>query len=243
MIDSALYCGKVLHQRHRPTQHKFTYHMYMFWLKLSEVDAVDREVSGFSLTKKFSPTRYRREDYLGDHGEPLQDSVKNLMRELGAPSDIDGEVYLLGQVRNFGIYFSPVNFYFLRNEDGHYSHMLAEVSNTPWNKRHCYLVDLATQEDTQKAFHVSPFNPMDMVYKWKITQPDNKLRLALSCFKDTRHFDAAIMMEKKELNSSSLRRVLLSTPNMIVKTVFGIYWQALKLFLKRTPLYSYPSEN
>ena len=71
------------------------------------------------------------------------------MSELnGAP--LSGDVFLLGQLRMLGMYFSPVNFYFLRSAAGEYTHMLAEVSNTPWNERHHYLVDLREQKDTEK---------------------------------------------------------------------------------------------
>jgi DUF1365 family protein len=163
--------------------------------------------------------------------------VLDKMSEL-AEQTLTGSVYLLGQTRTFGLYFSPVNFYYLQQENGYFSHLLAEVSNTPWNDRHYYLVDLARQEDCDKAFHVSPFNPMDMQYKWKISQPSQSLKLTLSCHKDVKHFAASLNLSKVELNSKSLFNVLLSIPSMTIKTVVGIYWQALKLFIKGVPFYS-----
>jgi DUF1365 family protein len=141
------------------------------------------------------------------------------------------------------MYFSPVNFYYLQQKDGTFSHLLAEVSNTPWNDRHCYLVDLAKQEDCDKIFYVSPFNPMDMQYKWKISQPEQSLKLTLSCHKEVKHFVASLNLSRVELNSKSLFHVLLSIPSMTVKTVFGIYWQALKLFIKGVPFYSHSAQG
>ena len=140
----------------------------------------------------------------------------------------------------FGFYFSPVNFFYLQQPDGSFSHVLAEVSNTPWNERHHYLVDLARQEDSNKVFHVSPFNPMDMQYHWKIKQPGQTLALHLSCSKQGKHFDASLQMDRKKLNSKNLLRVLMSIPNMTIKTMWGIYWQALKLFFKGVPVYPHP---
>jgi DUF1365 family protein len=35
----------------------------------------------------------------------------------------------------------------------------------------------------------------------------------------------------------------LSIPSMTVKTVFGIYWQALKLFIKGVPFYSHSAQG
>ena len=34
MTESAIYRGKVFHQRFKPTTHKFDYDIYLFWLKL-----------------------------------------------------------------------------------------------------------------------------------------------------------------------------------------------------------------
>ncbi|WP_100656328.1 DUF1365 domain-containing protein [Alteromonas flava] len=240
-MESALYLGDVMHQRVVPKHHAFSYRIYLFWLKLDEIETVASAVKGFS-TKRFAPAQFNRSDYLGNPSLPLQNAVLQQCSELnGKP--ILGDVFMLGQVRTFGFYFSPVNFYFIRGAQGQFTHMLAEVSNTPWNKRHHYLVDLAVQEPTEKAFHVSPFNPMDMVYHWSVRQPDNELKLSLSCYKEQRHFTAALNMTKLSLNSNSLMRVLISIPIMALKTVVGIYWQAMKLFVKRVPFYPYPNST
>jgi DUF1365 family protein len=235
-VHSALYKGSVFHSRFVPKKHAFTYQIFLLWLNLDEIDLVEAEVKGFS-TKSWAPLRFKRSDYLGDADKPLKQSVIDKMSEL-AEQKLTGAVYLLGQTRTFGLYFSPVNFYYLQQENGNFSHLLAEVSNTPWNDRHYYLVDLAKQEDCDKAFHVSPFNPMDMQYKWKISQPSQSLKLTLSCHKDVKHFAASLNLSKVELNSKSLFNVLLSIPSMTIKTVVGIYWQALKLFIKGVPFYS-----
>lgn len=240
-MESAIYKGKVFHARHVPKKHHFNYRIFLFWLDLDELSQIEQEVSGFSL-RKFAPAQFKRTDYIGAAHEPLKKSVLERMSEL-AGKTLDGKVFLLGQVRVFGLYFSPVNFYYLRDDSGFYSHVLAEVSNTPWNDKHHYLVDLREQKDDQKAFHVSPFNPMDMQYQWKILQPNQKLALNLSCKKETRHFDANLQLIRQELNSKSLFNVMLSIPSMTLKTVFGIYWQALKLFVKGIPVYSHPDSK
>jgi DUF1365 family protein len=238
-LESSIYSGIVFHQRSIPKQHTFSYKIYLFWLKLSEIDQISQQVSGFSNNKKgLSTVNFKREDYLGDSNVPLQDAVLSRMNEL-SETELSGEVFLLGQVRTFGLYFSPVNFYYLRNPQGFYTHLLAEVSNTPWDQRHHYLVDLNNQVDCAKAFHVSPFNPMDMQYKWQVQQPSQNLRLNLSCYKQQKHFEAAINMDKQPLTSASLRSSLMSIPSMTIKTVVGIYWQAIKLFFKRVPLYTH----
>lgn len=238
--ESALYSGKVYHQRFVPKIHRFQYSIYLYWLKLSEIQILDDNIRGFSANREgFSAVKFLRKDYLGDESVPLEQAVLAKMSELNG-SNLTGDVFFLGQVRTFGWYFSPVNFYYLRNEKGEYTHTLAEVSNTPWNKRHYYLVDLELQEDCEKAFHVSPFNPMDMTYKWKIQQPNENLRLHLSCVKQEKHFEASLDMRRELLTTKTLRSALLNIPSMTLKTVAGIYWQAAKLFFKRIPIYMHP---
>ncbi len=241
--ESSIYKGTVFHRRSVPKVHQFDYHIYLFWLKLEELDKVSNTVKGFNVDQAgLKWVNFKREDYLGDKQKPLEDSVLSRMSEL-AGKTLSGTVYLLGQVRTLGMYFSPVNFYFLKNDQNEFTYMLAEVSNTPWNNRHHYLVNMNKQNDNKKAFHVSPFNPMDMVYKWQIAPPSETLNLHLSCYKQTKHFEAALKLRRIPLSTKSLRQVVLSIPSMTIKTVLGIYWQALKLFFKRVPIHAHPESQ
>jgi len=239
-LESALYKGKVHHHRFLPKVHKFDYQIYLYWLKLSELDTLNTHLKRFSTAPDSKAwVKFLRSDYMGAGKNDLETQVLNRMSELNH-SKLSGDVFFLGQARTFGMYFSPVNLYYLRQPDGFYSHMLAEVSNTPWNDRHHYLVDLNVQADQPKAFHVSPFNPMDMRYQWDVQQPGEQLCLQLSCVKEQKHFTAALNLQRQPLNNSTLRKSLLAIPSMTVKTILGIYWQALKLFFKRVPIYTHP---
>jgi DUF1365 family protein len=240
-VESAIYQGTVFHARHVPKKHAFTYNIFLLWLKLDEIPALEHKVRFFSASR-WAPLQFKRTDYLGDAHTPLTESVLGKMSELAAKS-LTGEIYLLGQVRTFGLYFSPVNFYYLRQPDGQYSHCLAEVSNTPWNKRHYYLVNLAEQRNSQKAFHVSPFNPMDMQYQWKIAQPAEKLTLSLKCVKEITHLDTRLNLRRSNMNSKTVFAVLLKIPSMALTTIIGIYWQATKLFFKRVPFYAHLTQG
>ena len=74
-------------------------------------------------------------------------------------------------------------------------------------------------------------------------QPSNKLNLTLKCVKEITHLDTGLNLTRIELNSGSVFRVLVSIPSMAIKTVIGIYWQAIKLFLKRVPFYAHATQG
>ncbi len=126
--------------------------------------------------------------------------------------------------------------------------MLAEVSNTPWNQRHYYLLDLSQPLHHDKAFHVSPFNPIDMQYQWRIRAPaattgGKPASIHLEAHRGDKHFAATVTLERVEMNSNNITRVLVRFPVNTLTTVLAIYWQALKLWLKRTPIYDHHNNH
>ena len=69
--------------------------------------------------------------------------------------------------------FNPVSFYYCFDAAGAaLEAVVAEVTNTPWGERHAYVLRLrgARRRGARrvaKAFHVSPFMPMDHDYDWR----------------------------------------------------------------------------
>ncbi|WP_348534538.1 DUF1365 domain-containing protein [Pseudidiomarina mangrovi] len=247
MLSSAIMRGEVSHKRFTPTQHSFRYATAQWWLALDELPQV-AAMSRWWSVKRWAPLQFRRSDYLRGSDGDLTTAVCSKMSELAGQS-LHGRVFFLGNVRTFGLYFSPINCYFLQPSGSNtYSHMLAEVSNTPWNERHYYLLDLSQPLAHDKAFHVSPFNPLDMQYQWRIRPPaassgGQPASIHLEAHKGTKHFAATVTLARVELNSKSINRVLLRFPVNTVTTVLAIYWQALKLWLKRTPIYDHQNQN
>lgn len=237
-MNSAIYTGQVRHRRFSPRLHSFDYRLYMLALDLDELAQLDSQCRWFAC-ERFAPLSFRRSDYLGDPARPLKAAVLEEVQRLGGDPDGIERVVMLGQVRCFGLYFSPVNCFFCYR-DGRASYLLAEVHNTPWNERHTYLVNLAQPEPTLKDFHVSPFMGMDMAYHWRIRPPGRRLLVHIESRADKRLFDATLALQRRPFSASALRAALLQWPMMTLTIVRGIYWQAVRLWLKRMPYYSHP---
>lgn len=250
-LASALYRGRVWHKRRSPRVHAFSYRLSLLWLDLDE----QAQVFGLSTLWSdhwYSPMRFRESDYLSRHRhahESLACCARRLAREhLDLP--LDGPVRLLTQVRSFGLLFNPVSFFYCYHANGQLGAIIAEVSNTPWNERFCYLLpaqpDSATQSfSLDKAFHVSPFMPLSQTYRMRFSTPGQQARVLIQSQQNGQPvFDAALQLQRLPLSPAVLRREALSFPFMVIKTVTGIYWQALRLWLKRTPVFSHhPAAN
>jgi DUF1365 family protein len=163
---SHLFVGYVRHRRFTPIEHGLNYHLFMPCLDLDDLDELQNSVWGFG-QQWWHWARFKRQDYLGD-GD-LKQAVLDKVYQLSGQR-IEGTVKAVIHLRYFGIYFSPVNFYYVYDQDTRWCYLLAEVSNTPWNERHYYLLDANDTASWKhnKAFHVSPFNPIEQQYHWKI---------------------------------------------------------------------------
>ncbi|HBH28497.1 MAG TPA: DUF1365 domain-containing protein [Desulfofustis sp.] len=239
-MNAALYTGTVTHNRFIPKKHGFSYRFFMWFLNLDRIDQLP-DVGRWLSSRRFALTRYYRPDYFGDPTEPLHISVKNRLHELtGTP--VTGDVYGLLNLRSLGLYFSPVNFYFGYNTKAECTHLLAEVSNTPWNERHCYGHVLAGDDGPNhpKVFKVSPFNPVNQHYRWYIEAPSKTLRLGIHVSDERGHvFTAGLNLIRRPFEPAVVKRYLLKKPVMTAFMLTAIYWQALKLYCKKVPYVPY----
>lgn len=250
-MHSCLYEGRVRHRRFEPKAHAFEYPVAYAFLDLDELDTVF-EGRWFWSTGRPAPVRFRREDYLGDPRVPLKTAVRECIRRtIGrAPS---GPIRLLTHLRHFGFSFNPVSFYYcFSNEDEELDTIVAEITNTPWNERHAYVLPRESglpgfepfHFQFAKVFHVSPFMPMDLQYEWAFGFPDENLTVRMTNRRhDRRIFEAMLALERRPLNAMSCARSLLRYPLTPLKVLGAIYWQALNLYRKGTPFYVHPSKN
>ncbi|MGA0002419.1 MAG: DUF1365 domain-containing protein [Steroidobacteraceae bacterium] len=247
-MASALYVGRVRHRRRLPRDHAFSYALFMLYLDLDDLPGVFDRVPCFS-ARRPALAWFRRADYLGPANQPLDAAVRDRV-EASTGERPDGPIRLLTHLRYFGYCMNPVSFYYCFAADGQtLKWIVAEINNTPWDERHAYVLPVSAAEKIGrawawrfgKAFHVSPFLPMDMDYDWRFDTPGEPLHVHMDSTREGLHnFDATLSMERRALTAASLNRALVSFPLITLKVATMIYWQALRLWLKRIPFHAHP---
>jgi len=249
-MESAVYIGSVRHRRYRPRAHAFRYRLFMVYLDLAELDRVFAG-TWFWSARRWAPARFRREDHLGDPAQPLETAVRELVaRETGQRPA--GPIRLLTHLRYFGYAMNPVSVYYCYDASGaRLETVVLEVNNTPWGEQYCYVLPAPAPPHAgapayawDKAFHVSPFMTLDHQYRARIAAPARRLLLHIENWQDdARLFDATLTLHRRTITPRRLDLLLLRQPAMTVKVVAAIYFEALRLWWKRTPYVPHPSET
>jgi uncharacterized protein len=244
-MNTCFYEGVILHRRHVPFRHAFRYRLFMVYVDLAELEtAFGRR--GLWSERGPAVARFRRADYLGDPALPLDTAVRDLV-ETRLGHRPEGAIRLLTNFRYLGFAMNPVSFYFVFNHDEQLETLVAEVRNTPWNERHCYVLDVRRQPSIRRAsnakeFHVSPFLEMAMTYRWTIRPPDDRLTVRIENHSETgRPFDAVLHLARRPFTAWHRWRLLLTYPLLTVRIFVGIYWQALRLWWKGATFVPHPA--
>jgi DUF1365 family protein len=250
-MNSCIYQGRVRHRRFVPRRHEFSYRLFLMYLDLDELDELFNRYWCWS-SRRPAIAWFNRDDHLGDRQIPLKQSVGDLVWEITGRRP-RGPIRLLTHLRYFGYGFNPVSFYYCFDPSGEQLEtIVAEVNNTPWGEQYCYV--LASDRDIgagshkrykpTKQFHVSPFMPMDIDYDWRFSQPADRLHVHMANHRQGQKiFDATLQLGRKPISSLSLSSALIRFPLITVKVVFGIYTQALLLWLKSAPFYPHPRND
>lgn len=248
-LRSALYEGTLAHARLAATGHAFSYHVAMAWLALEELpQALDAHPLWSA--RRPAPMRFRREDFHGAPGVPLDDAIRATIAETTGQLPT-GPIRLLAHLRTWGWTFNPIVFYFVLTADGTaVDTLLAEVTNTPWHERHAYVLPIGRQAAPDairfpKQLHVSPFMDMDLDHAISFTAPGApSTTVHMDDWRGPdRVFTATLRLERRPMDRHSMGSVLRRNPLPAQRVSAGIYREALKLRLKGAPFRRHPQPS
>ncbi|MCY4015110.1 MAG: DUF1365 domain-containing protein [Gammaproteobacteria bacterium] len=262
-LNGELCChGWVMHSRTHPVNHRFTYQV---WMLLVDVDA--------------SAQPWPRWLVSWDRGHLLSRSQVDRAIEDAGMDVQPTRIFALTQPRSAGFSFNPVNFYFCYGEDATASRsprdlasrnlpavpmapaakqqassctlqaILCDVRNTPWNEKHCYVLDARGQHgeyafEPRKELHVSPFLSMQGGYRWRIRLTGERIEVAMHFAPQGRSaFVATLSLRAEPLTKRAVMRALMRAPAQSLATLVRIYRQALRLYLKGAPFHPHPGNG
>ncbi|MDP7407483.1 MAG: DUF1365 family protein, partial [SAR324 cluster bacterium] len=148
-MNSKIYVGTVMHQRHKPKKHILRYRVFSMLLNLEELPSLGRRFRFFS-HNAFNLFSVYDKDFGGGDGTSLLKYARSQLKKYGL-GNVDGPVMLLAYPRILGFVFNPLSVYYCFDQSGELGACLYEVNNT-FGQRHSYLIPI-NHEDPRVSIH------------------------------------------------------------------------------------------
>ena len=248
MGGSSLYLGQVMHKRMRPFRHRFEYRVFSLLLDLDELAELPKRHRLFSVDRPNLFAFYNR-DHGPRDGTPLKPWVLEQLRLGGIALGEGGRVSLLCFPRLFGYAFNPLSIYYCHRADGTLAAIFYEVRNT-FGEWHDYLLAPAAGRrpgepvvhGCDKAFYVSPFIGMTARYRFRLTEPAERLSVLIrEEVPEGEILVATLVGQRRPLSDRALFSAFLRHPLMTAKVMAAIHWEALKLWIKGARYHARPA--
>ncbi|MFK8083065.1 MAG: DUF1365 domain-containing protein [Granulosicoccus sp.] len=249
-LISSLYVGQVYHKRMRPTVHVLRYTVFSLLIDLEEVDTLARKFWLFS-HNRFNLMSFYDTDFGEGDGVSLSDYVRGALAQAEIHTK-PARILLSCYPRVLGHAFNPLSLFYCLDQVGNCFAVVHEVHNT-FGERHAYVLPVNTvdnceknwiHQSAQKTLFVSPFAHMGMQYEFRLNQPAEKQVVVIRASDE--HglvITASYVALRQVLSTSQLLKVFLQIPLLGAKVVGGIHWEALKLWVKGTPLFKHQPKS
>ncbi len=241
LSENTLFDGVVTHTRFHPVIHKFKYYVTYFWFDLRNFDELF-----FFKKNKFSFFSFYEKDHGTKHSKKsnLFQSIINNLRKIR--KDEIKYIRILCLPRILGYAFNPISVYVCYDKFRSPKIVIFEVNNT-FNERYsyyCSYIDKKKSFNFKKRLYVSPFFKVEGYYKIKLEIFENKISFFINYIvKKKKVFTASFVGKSFKLNSSNIIRLFLKNIHQNLKITIGIYFQALKLFVKGVKYIKKPSKS
>ncbi|MGB0036959.1 MAG: DUF1365 domain-containing protein [Candidatus Acidiferrales bacterium] len=243
-MQTGIYFGKLRHRRFTPVLHEFTYPVFMVLVEIDRIPAL-MKISPFTSYNRFNWASFDDRDHFGDPRVPFRERLRADAAANGLALP-DGPIYLLTHLRYLGYNFNPVSFFYCCDVEGRIVAILAEVKNTFGESQNYWLsaanerpAPNALRYECPKTLHVSPFMKMELDYTFIFTPPGEHLVAHMNTLDGGKaFFDATLSLAREPWTARSIHRALLRHPWMTAKVIGAIHWEALKLYLKKVPVFT-----
>jgi DUF1365 family protein len=240
MANAYLIRGQVMHERMRPVRNRFVYRIFSLLCDVDRLGELDHWWFGID---RAHPIGLRRQDY----GEGAPGAwMRRILADAGLPGG--GEIWLLTFPRVFGYVFNPVSFWYCYDKQGELVALLADVRNT-FGERHRYLLSgngrTAIRPDQvlrcRKVFHVSPFCEVQGHYEFHLRDTADSLFVGIDYFdSDGLLLKTAIGGQRERFDACNVLSALARQPLLTLQVVFGIHFQALRLWRRGLKFFRKP---
>jgi len=229
-----LLSGHVMHGRLFPRKNHFRYGIYYIALPLSKLESLP-----IAHNKAGAMSFHDRDHGLGTTGG-LESWARHVLETYKI--DASGEIVLICMPRILGYVFNPVSFWLCHNKDGNLKAVLCEVHNT-FGEEHIYLCAHEDGKDikpediikAKKAFHVSPFLKREGHYEFRFDSRADYFKAGIDYFdgEGRKQLVTSLSGKYQNMTISACRSVFWKYPLITFKASALIYYQALKLVLKK----------
>jgi hypothetical protein len=173
---------------------------------------------------------------LADKNRSAVECVRKFLRQkTGIAAD---RFFLLANPAVAGYVFNPVRFFFCLSGEKHVA-TIVEVNNTFGEQKHYVLPGSAKPARRRKNFYVSPFISTFADFAMHVMPPEENLEITISTVRgENSELYARLSGKRYALNDWQLLKFSLKYPFHALKVILLIHYYALKLFLKRSALFS-----